>query len=104
MGGTLDYTLKVLFQISATFTLLFMILLSSCSTSPHHLKYQQSIWYEAKSAATHIIIDPLNTNSNTDDDNNDDDDDNNNNNNSTLYSVITLRTFKEQAVNKKTCI
>jgi len=45
-----------------------------------------------------MTSDSLYTNSNTDDDN---DDDNNNNNNSTLYSVITLRTFKKQAVNKK---
>jgi hypothetical protein len=58
MGGTLDYILKVLFQISATFTLLFMILLSSNSTSPLHLKYQQSIWY----AAAHISSDSLYTN------------------------------------------
>jgi hypothetical protein len=73
-----------------------MILLSSSSTSPLHLKYQQIIWYEVKSAAAHIISDSLYTNSNTDDDDND----KNNNNNSTLYSVITLRTFKKQAVNK----
>ena len=95
MGGTVDYILKILFQMSATFTLLFMILLSFSSTSPLHLRYQQSIWYEAKSAAAHIISDSLYTNSNTDDD-----DDNNNNNISTLYILITPRTFKEQAVNK----
>jgi hypothetical protein len=98
MGGTLDYILKVLFQISATFTLLFMILLTSRSTSPLHLKYQQSIWYEAKSAAAHIISDSLYTNSNTDDDDDDD------NNISTLYSAINLRTFKEQGVKKNTYI
>jgi hypothetical protein len=97
MGCNLDYILKVFFQISATFPLLFTILLSSSSTSPLHLIYQQSIWYEAKCVAAHIISDSLYINSNTDDD----DDDNNNNNNSTLYSVTTLRIFKEQAVNKK---
>jgi len=99
MGCNLDYILKVFFQISATFPLLFTILLSSSSTSPLHLIYQQSIWYEAKCVAAHIISDSLYINSNTDDD--DDDDDDNNNNNSTLYSVTTLRIFKEQAVNKK---
>jgi len=97
MGGNLDYILKVFFQISATFPLLFTILISSSSTSPLHLTFQQSIWYEAKGAAAHIISDSLYTNLNTDDD---DDDNNNNNNNSTLNSVITLRIFNEQAVNK----
>jgi hypothetical protein len=94
MGGTLDCISKVLFQISGPFTSLFMIFLSSSFTSPLHLKCQQSIWYEVKSAATHIISDSLYANSNTDDNDY-------NNNNLTLYSVIILKTFKEQAVNKR---
>ena len=89
MGRNLDYVLMVLCEISATFTLLLMILLSSTSTSTLHPKYQQSIWYEAKSAAAHIISNSMYKNSNTDYSNS-------NNNNSTLYSAIILRIFKKR--------